>query len=86
MSELKPEDKTLHKLLTKAMKSEDFYDTVLEAAQAKQIVALRDELKKATTERNILAMLSSEKPQFFNPLGIIKAKRLRDRILKGGAG
>ena len=52
----------------------------------KQIAELKAELETAITERNILAMLSSEKPIFFNPRGIFEAKKLRDRILylKGG--
>lgn len=46
MSELKPEDKKLHKALSKAMTDEDFYDTILEAAQAKRIKQLQDALKR----------------------------------------
>lgn len=45
MSELKPEDKKLHKALNKAMKeNRGFFDTILEAAQAKRIEQLQAEL------------------------------------------
>ncbi len=50
MSELKPESKKLHEAINKAMKSDDFYDTILEAAQAKQI----DQLQKKLTDRDLL--------------------------------
>ena len=36
-----------------------------------------------TAERNVLAMLAKDNPQFFNPTGIFRAKALRDEILKG---
>ena len=44
---------------------------------------LRDELETVKTERNVLAMLSSDTPRFFNPFGLFAAKNLRDDILKG---
>ena len=47
-----------------------------------QIDQLQIDIKTLKTERNVLAMLSADKPQFFNPLGGIEAKNLRDRILK----
>lgn len=46
MSNLKPEEKKLHKAINKAMKDDSFYDTILEAAQAKQISQLQAELAK----------------------------------------
>ena len=45
---------------------------------------LQAENKKLKTERNILALLSSDTPKFFNPMDVMEAKKLRDRILKGG--
>ena len=48
--------------------------------QAKQLQA---DNKLLETERNILAMLASDKPKFFNPFGIIEAKKLRDRVIGG---
>ena len=52
MSELKPEDKKLHQALNSAMKDGDFFDTILEAAQAKQIQQLQTELKMMTESRD----------------------------------
>ena len=43
---------------------------------------LQAQLEEVEVERNILAMLASGEPKFFNPLGIFKAKALRDRVLK----
>lgn len=45
---------------------------------------LEGELKLAHTQRNTLAMLASDEPKFFNPLGIMAAKSLRDAILAEG--
>ena len=50
MSELKPEDKKLHRVINKAMEDDDFYDTILEAAQAKQITELQSQLATANKE------------------------------------
>ena len=50
------------------------------------IKQLKAELAKAKTERNVLARLSSDTPHFFNPMGIFKAKQLRDRILGESKG
>ena len=46
MSELSKEDKKLHRALNNAMKDDVFYDTVLEAAQAKQIKQLQSHVKE----------------------------------------
>lgn len=51
-------------------------------AQDTRIGELHAVIKTLKTERHILAMLSADKPQFFNPMGIFEAKALRDRILK----
>jgi hypothetical protein len=37
-------------------------------------------------ERVTLAKLAAETPQFYNPLDVADAKRLRDRILSNAAG
>lgn len=34
-------------------------------------------------ERRLLAELSADTPQFYNPLVVMEAKQIRDRILKG---
>jgi len=46
MSNLKPEDRKLHKAINKAMEDDDFYDTILEAAQGKTIDQLQAALKR----------------------------------------
>ena len=48
-----------------------------------KIEQLQAEIEKLKEERAILAMLSADKPQFFNPRVIFAAKSLRDRVLKG---
>lgn len=49
------------------------------------VTAERDECKRraeaAEAERRLLAMLASEIPQFNNPLHVIEAQKIRDRIL-----
>lgn len=39
-------------------------------------------LAQLYTERNLLAKLAANTPQFFNPLVAMDAKRIQDRILK----
>ncbi len=46
MSELKPEDKKLHEAIRKAMDYDEFYDTILEAAQARKIKQLQADNEK----------------------------------------
>ena len=41
-----------------------------------------DELNKLKWERDLLAMLASDTPQFFNPLHAARAVELRDKILQ----
>lgn len=41
-----------------------------------------DELNKLKWERDLLALLASEKPEFFNPLHAALAVELRDKILQ----
>ena len=67
------------------MKNMDITETIVQInkAHTEKIEQLQAELKQRTGERNILAMLCSDKPEFFNPLRAIKAKVLRDKILSG---
>jgi hypothetical protein len=45
--------------------------------------AERDELLNVfDRERKMLAKLSADTPQFFNPFDVMEAKTIRDRILK----
>lgn len=43
-----------------------------------------DALRKARAERELLAKLAADEPQFNNPLVAWEAKKLRDSILEGG--
>jgi hypothetical protein len=45
MSELKPEDKKLHQAINKAMKDNNFYDTILEATLAQKVAELQAQLE-----------------------------------------
>lgn len=47
----------------------------------RQIKERDDLLKEFSTNLKTLAKLSAETPQFFNPLDVMQAKRLRDFIL-----
>lgn len=40
-----------------------------------------DLLKRWSHELKMLAKLASESPQFYNPLDVVEAKRIRDGIL-----
>ena len=54
MSKLTPEEKKLQKAINKAMEDDDFFDTILEAAQHKRIEQLQAEiaeLKKALSQK-----------------------------------
>jgi hypothetical protein len=45
-------------------------------------IAERDELlTRFNRERRLMARLAAETPQFFNPLVVMEAKQIRDRIL-----
>lgn len=48
----------------------------------KQVAAWREVAEKFHEERTLLAKLSAETPQFFNPLDVMEAKKIRDSILK----
>ena len=49
----------------------------------KKVEALKASNQELAAERLILAKLSAETPQFYNPFDIISAKEIRNRILKG---
>ena len=61
---------------------DDIRDGVSMIVEKKHYYGLQAEINTLKTERNILAMLSADEPQFFNPKGLFEAKALRDRILK----
>jgi len=46
-------------------------------------IELAKEVSRLEKERNLMAKLASDKPQFFNPLVVMEAKKIRDGILKG---
>lgn len=79
---LQAENKKLNIILFHRENGLSHPDLQVEIDKSK-FMELQAELKTAKTERNILAMLSADSPQFFNPTGIFEAKQLRDRILKG---
>jgi len=39
---------------------------------------------RLTKERNLMARLASDKPEFFNPIVVYEAERIRDEILRVG--
>lgn len=47
-----------------------------------RIDSLEADIKVLGAERNVMAMLASDEPKFFNTIGIFEAKKLRDRILR----
>lgn len=47
-----------------------------------QLNAWREVTDKIARERTMLAKLAADTPQFFNPLDVMEAKQIRDRILK----
>ena len=59
----------------------------LKGAQSKvrqlqrQIFERDDLLRRFDNQRRLLAKLASDTPQFFNPLEVMAAKKLRDEIL-----
>lgn len=49
----------------------------------RQQIAQRDDLlDRFDHERKMLAKLSADTPQFYNPMIVMEAKQIRDRILK----
>jgi hypothetical protein len=53
--------------------------------QLRRQIAVRDDLlTKYRNDRKVLAKMAAETPQFFNPLDVSDARRLRDAILGGG--
>jgi hypothetical protein len=47
-----------------------------------RIVAKYEEIcARLKRERNTMAKLAADTPQFFNPIHVVNAKKLRDRIL-----
>ena len=48
----------------------------------KQITACHDLLNRFDYERKMLAKLAAETAQFYNPLDVLEAKRIRDHLLK----
>ena len=48
----------------------------------KQVAECHALLDKWSRERVMLAQLACETPQFFNPLDVMEAKKIRDRVLK----
>ena len=46
-------------------------------------VDLKDENKQMKGQLELLALLSSDGPEFCNPLVALRAKSIRDKILKG---
>ena len=44
---------------------------------------LLDKINQLQAEIKLLAMLASDKPEFFNPAKAMEAKAIRDRVLKG---
>lgn len=48
----------------------------------KQIVTLHELLNRFALERELMAKLAADSPQFDNPLVVYEAKKIRDRILK----
>ena len=83
MSELNSEDKKLHEAITKAMENEDFYDTILEAAQAKRIASLAAENKKLKCFTG--AMLSNVSLQEFDRIvnSTIDFEKLKTELAAG---
>ncbi len=59
----------------------------LKGAQTKvralqKLVAKQNELlNQFDHERRQLALLAAEKPMFFNPLDVFKARKIRDRVI-----
>ena len=47
----------------------------------RQIKDRDDLLTRFDRERRLMARLAAETPQFFNPLVVMEAKQIRDRIL-----
>jgi hypothetical protein len=47
----------------------------------RQIAERDDLLTRFDRERRLMARLAAETPQFFNPLVVMEAKQIRDRIL-----
>lgn len=63
-------------------KCEDIVNVWIEEPMEKtEIKRLQAELKQLKAERNILAMLASDTPKFFNPMSITRAKNLRDKVI-----
>lgn len=48
----------------------------------RQIEQYRAICKEMDHERLLLAKLASKEPEFFNPLIVIEAEKIRDRLLK----
>ena len=48
----------------------------------KQIESWSEICDRVIRERNLMAMLAAETPQFSNPLDVAEAKQIRDRVLK----
>ena len=46
-----------------------------------QVADLQAEVRRLKDERYILAMLSAETPQFYNPLQVMAAKQVCDQVL-----
>lgn len=49
-----------------------------------KIKKLEIEVNNLKQQRLLLARLAAEKPEFFNPLHVFEAQRLRDEVLGGG--
>lgn len=48
----------------------------------RQVEAWREAAERIADDRVKLAKLCADEPQFFNPLDVMEAKQIRDRILK----
>ncbi len=57
--------------------------TVKESARRWRKLAVKraELLHEMRTDLTIVALLASDKPEFFNPLTVLAAKKVRDRVL-----
>ena len=80
MSKLKSEDKRLHEALNNAMKDGDFFDTILEAAQAKQIEQLQAKIKDL---KEAIKAIVEEAVDFCGVQGFDNINAIAEQALKG---
>lgn len=68
---------------TKPYKAKSLSGAQSRVRQLQNQVSIRDVLlTRFSYERKLLAMLSADTPQFHNPLAVMEAKQIRDRVLK----